>query len=386
MPKLSRQIGTTSQLVDVFIQASNVTTGAGLTGLVFGTSGLTAYYHRNTANASVAISLATMTLGTWSTGGFIVVDGMNMPGLYQLGIPNAALVTGADSVVIYLQGAANMVAVVLEIELTAVNNQSTAYGLSIAKTTNITGFNDIAATAVVSSGAITTSGGAVSTVTTVGTLTTYTGNTVQTGDSYVRLGAPSGASVSADIAAVKSDTGTILADVNSGAGAIYNRLGAPAGASLAADIASVKTSVGSVTGAVGSVTGNVSGNVAGNVAGSVGSISGVTFPTHFSALAIDGSGLVTFNNVAIATATTVTNPVTLSLTQTLNVARDVDAIADTALTVNDALQCAVASVSAQVDASGGTTCTWKTASTGTLLRTKTVTNVTPPTTVPSKAI
>jgi hypothetical protein len=49
----------------------------------------------------------------------------------------------------------------------AVNPQSTAYGLSLAKTTNITGFNDIAATAIVSAGAITTAGGAVSTVTTV---------------------------------------------------------------------------------------------------------------------------------------------------------------------------------------------------------------------------
>lgn len=48
---------------------------------------------------------------------------------------------------------------------TALDPTSTAFGLSIAKTTNITGFNDIAATAVVSSGAITTSGGAVSTVT-----------------------------------------------------------------------------------------------------------------------------------------------------------------------------------------------------------------------------
>jgi hypothetical protein len=46
----------------------------------------------------------------------------------------------------------------------AVNPQSTAYGLSLAKTTNLTGFNDIAATAVVSSGAIATSGGAVSSV------------------------------------------------------------------------------------------------------------------------------------------------------------------------------------------------------------------------------
>ncbi len=42
---------------------------------------------------------------------------------------------------------------------------------------------------------------------TIDTLTTYTGNTPQTGDGFARLGAPAGASVSADIAAVKSDTG-----------------------------------------------------------------------------------------------------------------------------------------------------------------------------------
>lgn len=44
------------------------------------------------------------------------------------------------------------------------------------------------------------------------TLTTYTGNTVQTGDSYARLGAPAGASVSADVAAVKAETAAIVAD------------------------------------------------------------------------------------------------------------------------------------------------------------------------------
>lgn len=44
---------------------------------------------------------------------------------------------------------------------------ATSTPLTLAKTTNITGFNDIAATDVVSSGAITTSGGAVSSVTSV---------------------------------------------------------------------------------------------------------------------------------------------------------------------------------------------------------------------------
>lgn len=41
------------------------------------------------------------------------------------------------------------------------------------------------------------------------TVTTYTGNTPQTGDSFARLGAPAGASVSADIAAIEAQTDDI---------------------------------------------------------------------------------------------------------------------------------------------------------------------------------
>lgn len=47
---------------------------------------------------------------------------------------------------------------------------------------------------------------------TVGTVTTLTGHTAQTGDSYARLGAPAGASVSADIATVDSNVDAILVD------------------------------------------------------------------------------------------------------------------------------------------------------------------------------
>lgn len=72
-----------------------------------------------------------MTLGTWATGGFVVADATNMPGVYILSIPNAALAAGAKSVVIFLQGATNMAPVVLEIELTAVDNQDAVrFGLS----------------------------------------------------------------------------------------------------------------------------------------------------------------------------------------------------------------------------------------------------------------
>ena len=53
--------------------------------------------------------------------------------------------------------------------------------------------------------------GKIKEVTLVDTLTTYTGDTPQTGDCFARLGAPAGASVSADIAAVKAQTNGIAA-------------------------------------------------------------------------------------------------------------------------------------------------------------------------------
>lgn len=69
----------------------------------------------------------------------------------------------------------------------------------------------------------------------------------QTGDSYARLGAPAGASVSADVAAVKSDTGTLATrvpgTVQPQTGDSYARLGAPAGASVSADIAAGKAKI-----------------------------------------------------------------------------------------------------------------------------------------------
>ncbi len=130
MAKLSLVRGTASKLLRVFIQDSTSTSGAGLIGLVFDTSGLTAYYIIEGAASMTAITLATMTVGTWATGGFKEVDATNAPGLYEIGVPNLAIASGA-SVVIYLQGAANMVPCVAELELTAVNNQVVnSYGLA----------------------------------------------------------------------------------------------------------------------------------------------------------------------------------------------------------------------------------------------------------------
>ena len=260
--KLSIVKGATSQLVEIFIQDSSKTTGEGLTGLAYNTASLVCYRGRSDdGNAGgTAISLATATLGTWTSGGFKEKDATNMPGIYEFGIPNAALASGSRFCVIMLKGATNMSPCPIEIELTGwdnqdavrggltalpnanasasgglltdgtstgqlnpssgnvtvgTNNDKTGYSLTqtfptnfsamsisastglvditqtaadkvwstttrrlsdgtnivLAKGTGVTGFNDIAATAIVSGGAITTSAGAISNVTTVGSLT-----------------------------------------------------------------------------------------------------------------------------------------------------------------------------------------------------------------------
>jgi hypothetical protein len=117
--KLARKVGATSQILQIFIADSSSTTGAGLTGLVFNSSGLTAYYHRDTDTTATAISLVTMTVGTFTSSGFKEIDSTNMPGWYQLCPPNAALASGAKSVGIHLKGATNMAPLPIEIDLQA---------------------------------------------------------------------------------------------------------------------------------------------------------------------------------------------------------------------------------------------------------------------------
>lgn len=137
MAKLSIKVASTSQTVNIFIQDSSSTTGAGKTGLVFNSSGLTAYYGLSRA-ASAAITLATLaaTTSAYSSGGFKEIDSTNMPGWYRFDIPDAALASGRF-VAIHLQGVTNMAPLPLEIELTGFDNQSTTDG-NLSKLTSLT--------------------------------------------------------------------------------------------------------------------------------------------------------------------------------------------------------------------------------------------------------
>lgn len=116
MAGLSLFQGITSKLCRVFIQST--LNGLGLTGLTSGSSGLTAYYIREGDSSSTVINLSAGTTGTWSSGGFVEVDATHMPGIYEIGITNGSTASG-QSVVLYLQGAANMAPCTKEIELTS---------------------------------------------------------------------------------------------------------------------------------------------------------------------------------------------------------------------------------------------------------------------------
>lgn len=108
--------GLTSQTIDIFLADSSSTTGEGLTGLVYNTSSLTAYYRKGATGSAVTIGLANGSVGgAWVSAGFKEIDSTNMPGIYRLDLPNAAVDT-EGFVTVYIQGAADFVSTALRID------------------------------------------------------------------------------------------------------------------------------------------------------------------------------------------------------------------------------------------------------------------------------
>jgi len=117
MAKLTRSKGSTQVILEVFIQDSSSATGAGLTGLAWNSSGLNCYYHRNTQGSPVVVTLANMSAGNYESGGFCQIDSSNMPGMYQLCLPDAAYDDGCESLTVVLKGATNMLPAYFEIDM-----------------------------------------------------------------------------------------------------------------------------------------------------------------------------------------------------------------------------------------------------------------------------
>jgi len=101
---------STSQSIELYL---------GATGLTASTSGLSARYNRS-RTASVAITLVARTIAqAWTSGGFAEVDATNMPGVYRLDIPDAAVAAGADDVTIVVRGASGTNGAVMTVKLSS---------------------------------------------------------------------------------------------------------------------------------------------------------------------------------------------------------------------------------------------------------------------------
>ena len=93
--------GSTSETVLLEIRQNNNNPA---TGLAYNTAGLIARYTRP-GEAPVAITLANQTVtGAYVSGGFKEIDATNTPGLYRFDVPDAAIASGKDQVMISFHG------------------------------------------------------------------------------------------------------------------------------------------------------------------------------------------------------------------------------------------------------------------------------------------
>ncbi len=264
--------GSTSVRRLIFVGDSSSTTGAGLANLLHNTSGLVAYYFAGDLSNEVSIPLASATLGSYTDGGFVAVDNTNMPGWYEFGIPNGAL-DGGNEVAIQLRGAANMVPVNVYIELDTVDYQTDAFGALKPTTAGRT--LDVSAGG--EAGIDLANVGSPSTTLNLSGTTIKTATDIETDTQDIQNRLPSG-----------------LADGRMRS--IAEVVGDKTAYKLASDGLSLVTSW-----AVG-----ITGNITGNLSGSVGAIAGVTFPTNFGLLGINGSGHIS-RVVLVDTTTTNTD-------------------------------------------------------------------------------
>jgi hypothetical protein len=127
--------GETSQSLPIFIRDTTSTTGGGLSGVTTASAGLIIEWRRQgqstwTQATPAQLSAASgKVLGTFTAWG-IVADG-GLAGAYELDLPDDAYASGVEFVVIRVRGVANMLPVLIIIELDAVNYQDAAgFGLS----------------------------------------------------------------------------------------------------------------------------------------------------------------------------------------------------------------------------------------------------------------
>jgi len=123
--KISRQVGSVNQILQIYVQNATVSTGAGLAN-VLATNVSYSWFRSNQNGVSTGTGGSTGTLGIYSSGAWLQINSATALGWYQFGVPNDALLLG-DSVGIHFYVSSGplttMAPLPVEIELTKTNNQ-----------------------------------------------------------------------------------------------------------------------------------------------------------------------------------------------------------------------------------------------------------------------
>jgi len=233
----------TSNMVRVFILDSSSTTGAGLTGVLYTSTGLvidmiannsdTAYHYKSAATATIEdiTTIGTYAAPSASNCRFKAVDATNFPGLYEIHFLNGVFDdAGATSVIGRVAGVTNMAPTLFEIQLVAFDPDN-AVRLGLTALPN--------AAADAAGGLPISDAGGLD----------MDAILADTADMQPKLGTPAGASISADIAAIEAQTddiGAAGAGLTAADDAILTILGTPAGVSMSADIAAVKVDTAAI--------------------------------------------------------------------------------------------------------------------------------------------
>ena len=113
--------------VTVEVRGFTASTGLPYTAGAFNTSGITAQYIRNRGSATT-ITLATQTAnGAHSDGGFVHVAG----GVYRLDLPDAAVASGADDVIIVVSGITDVTFTAARIEILGADPRSATVSANV---------------------------------------------------------------------------------------------------------------------------------------------------------------------------------------------------------------------------------------------------------------
>jgi hypothetical protein len=128
--KISRAVGTTSEILQVFIQDATVSTGAGLANIVASSVNFT-WLRNDQATLSSGTCSSGGTIGTYGVSTLTQISSTSSLGWYQFGVPNGIFTSGRSSL-LHLYGAPSMAPLPMEIELTKFDNQQfvSSYNIS----------------------------------------------------------------------------------------------------------------------------------------------------------------------------------------------------------------------------------------------------------------